>query len=119
MGGFEMPIADSVLPPGVTPTMFACMDAMGINYRIDRIPGTMPPVLAQLKLEGLHHYVALDGEFDYRQSMEVADFVERVVREADFPGDTWYTESGERHFIHQMKDVFRACLVDNAVTILG
>jgi hypothetical protein len=118
MGGFEMPIADSILPPGVTPnTMFACMDAMGINYRIDRIPKTMPPVLAQLKLEGLHHYVALDGEFNYQQSMEVADFMEKAVREEDFPEDTWHAETGELHFIHQMKNVFRACLVDDVVII--
>jgi len=117
MGEFEMPIADSILPSGITPAMFAFMGDMGLNYRIDRIPQTMPPVLAQLKLEGLHHYVTNNGEFSYRQSMEVVAFMDKVVRESDFPGDKWDVEPGESHFIDQMKDVFRACLADNVVDI--
>jgi hypothetical protein len=112
--GFEMPIADSILPPGVTPIMLAMMRETA-NYRIDRIPKTMPPVLSQLKLEGLHHYLTQDEEFNYQQSMEVVVFMDRAVQEEDFPGDEWYV--GERHFIGQMKDVFRACLADNVVTI--
>ena len=114
--GFEMPIADSILPPGITPAMLAIMGDMGANYRIDRIPKTMPPVLSQLKLEGLHHYLVHE-EFSYQQSVEVADFVDKVVREADFPADKWYVECGEEHFLNGMKDIFRACLVDNMVTI--
>jgi hypothetical protein len=32
MAEFEMPTADSILPLGVTPTMFASMGEMGVNY---------------------------------------------------------------------------------------
>jgi len=67
--------------------MLSIMGDLGVNYRIDRIPKTMPPVLSQLKLEGLHHYVAHGTEFSYQQSMEVVDFLDKVVQEADFPGD--------------------------------
>jgi hypothetical protein len=117
MGGLEMPIVDSILPPEVTPAMLAIMGDMGINYRIDRIPKTMPPVLSQLKLAGLHHYLAHNGEFSYQQSMELAVFMDKVVRNEDFPGDKWHVEPGEKPFIEQVKDVFRACLVGNVVTI--
>jgi hypothetical protein len=117
MGGLEMPIVDSILPAEVTPAMLAIMGDMGINYRIDRIPKTMPPVLSQLKLEGLHHYLAHNGEFSYQQSMELAVFMDKVVRNEDFPGDKWHVEPGEKPFIEQMKDVFRACLAGNMVTI--
>jgi hypothetical protein len=112
-----MPIADSILPPGVTPAMLAFMGDMGLNYRTDRIPQTMPPVLAQLKLEGLHHYLANTGEFDYQQSMEVVGFMDKATRESDFPRDKWDVEPGERHLIDQMKDIFRACLTDNVVAL--
>jgi hypothetical protein len=116
--GFEMPIADSILPPGVTPAMLAIMGDLGTNYRIDRIPKTMTPVLSQLKLEGLHHYVAHHGELSYQQSMEVVDFMDKVVREADFPEDLWYVGFGQQqHFLNEMKAVIRACLADNVVTI--
>ena len=112
-----MPIANSILPPGVMPAMLTIMGNMGLNYCIDHIPQTMPPVLAQLKLEGLHHYLANTGEFNYQQSMEVVGFMDKAMWESDFPGDKWDVEPGERHFINQMKDIFRACLMDNVVTL--
>jgi hypothetical protein len=115
--GFEMPIADSILPPGITPAMLAVMGDMGANYRIDRIPKTMPPVLSQLKLNGLHHYVAHHGELSYQESMEIADFMDKAVRKADFSGDQWYVGPRRRHFVDQMKNIFRGCLADNVVTI--
>jgi hypothetical protein len=115
--GFEMPIADSILPPGITPAMLAVMGDMGANYRIDRIPKTMPPVLSQLKLKGLHHYVAHHGELSYQESMEIADFMDKAVRKADFSGDQWYVGPRRRHFVDQMKNIFRGCLADNVVTI--
>ncbi|KIM78355.1 hypothetical protein PILCRDRAFT_11331 [Piloderma croceum F 1598] len=97
MGGFEMPITDSILPPGVMPAMFAFMADSGLNYRIDRIPQTMPPMLAQLKLE--------------------VAFMDKVMQESDLPRNNWDVEPGEMHFIDQMKDIFRACLTDDVVTI--
>ena len=98
--------------------MLAIMGDMGANYRIDRIPKTMPPVLSQLKLEGLHHYVAHRGELSYQQSRELVDFLNKVVREADFPRDIWCVGFGKKHFLNEMKAVVGACLVDNVV-ILG
>ena len=117
MGGLEMPIVDSILPPEVTPAMLAIMGDIGINYCIDRIPKTTPPVLSQLKLAGLHHYLAHNGEFSYQHSMELAAFTDKVVQNEDFSRDKLHVEPGEKPFIEQVKDVFRACLVGDVVTI--
>jgi hypothetical protein len=112
-----MPIADPIYTQGYISALLSVMPSYtAINYRMDRIPKTMPPVLAQLKLGGLHHYPS-QTKFSYQHSMAVAAFMEKAVREVDFPEHEWPTEPGEPHIMAKIKDVFRACLVDNVVTI--
>ncbi len=113
---FEMPIADSILPPGVTASMLSIMRDLGMNYRIDRIPKTMPPVLAQLNLKGLHYYLASDEEFSDQQSMEIVAFMDRVVRKEDFP-EARCTSLDGAHAVDQIKNIFKACLPDNVINI--
>jgi len=104
MGGLEKPIAGSTLLPEFQPLMLAIMDEMGINlnYRIDRIPKTMPLVLAELNLEGLHHYLATDEEFSYQQSMEMVAFMDKVIWESDFSEDEWGVDPGEKRIMYQI-----------------
>jgi len=106
-----MPIAGPIYPQGYISALLSVMPSYtAINYHMDPIPKMMPPVLAQLKLGGLHHYPS-QTKFSYQHSMAVAAFMEKAVREVDFP------EPGEPHIMEKIKDVFRACLLDSVVTI--
>ena len=62
-----VPIVDSILGPAAL-LLVKGLEAINLPYRMQRIPRMLPLVLRELKLKGLHHYVAHRGRFNYEQA---------------------------------------------------
>jgi hypothetical protein len=95
------------MPAGV-PVQWYYDHVGDINYNVDRIPKTLPPVLNELKLRGLH-------ELDYEHTQEIVSFLDRVmlyVRVKEFVG-----EDAEIALVEELRDVFASCPEDGPVVI--
>jgi hypothetical protein len=107
------PMADSIAPAGVSLSWF--YDVLGdSNYFIDRIPVTLPPVLRELKLQGLHTYLSHSGELDFEQSQEVVAFLDKV--EDYVRVDEFFADDEEEPIVEQLRALFAACPEDKIVT---
>jgi hypothetical protein len=106
------PMVDSIMPPGVPVQWF--YDHLGdINYRVDRIPMTLPPVLRELNFQGLHHCLANEGRPDYEKVQEMVSFMNKVlpyVRVEEFI-------DGAPGIGAELRDVLASCPEDEHVTI--
>jgi len=75
------PMAGSILPAN---TSLNCLyDHVDGNYRVDRIPKTLPPVLCEINLQGLHHYFILGEAVDYARVQEMISFLDKVMPYVD------------------------------------
>ena len=100
-----VPVADSVLGPNPPAIVLKNLEGMNLPYHIERIPKTMPPVLSELKLRGLHHYVAHTDYFSYEQAQDIVAFLDKMKPYVSFES-TWNTPYGP---IDAMRTVFIGC----------
>jgi hypothetical protein len=102
---FEMPIDDSILGPGMTQEMMGTLDDMNSNYRLDRIPKTLPPVLRELNLQILHHYLAHNNEFNYEEAQQFVLFLDKTKPFMEF-GKGW---GNPLLVVEEIRTVFASC----------
>jgi hypothetical protein len=114
---FEPPVEGSILPPSFRPDAMSMkwLDDANLNYRMHRIPRAMPPVLKELNLKGVHHYVAHCGEFSYEKSQDIVAFLDKMKPYIQFGGEEWESEYGP--IDEQLRTVFAGCKPGNVVTL--
>jgi hypothetical protein len=101
------PMADSLVPAGVSLSIL--YDFLGdLNYSLDRITHTLPPVLRELNLQGLHTYLSHSGEIDFVRSQEIAALLDKVM---DYVRVDEFFEAEEEAMptLKQLRDLFAAC----------
>lgn len=108
-----VPIADSILGPEAQ-LLVGSVAAMNLPYRMERIPMTMPPVLSELNLKGLHHYLAHGDEFSYEQAQNIAAFLDKMMPYLKFDSK-WGTKEGP--IGEQLRTVFVSCEESGTVEI--
>jgi hypothetical protein len=102
---FEMPIDDCILPPGMTQGMMGVLEDMNSNYRIDRIPKTLPPVLRELNLQILHRFLSHSGELNYEEAQKFILFLDKTKPFLEFD-EYWHNPS---KVVEEIRAVFASC----------
>ena len=54
------------------------IEGMNHNFKLERISKTLPPVLKELKLQGLHHFVVHGDELTYEQAQDIVRFLDKM-----------------------------------------
>lgn len=108
-----VPIADSILGPEAA-LIVGGLAGLNLPYHIDQIPKTLPPVLSELKLKGLHHFVAQGDDINYEQAQDIVAFLDKMKLYLKF-GPKWSTEYGS--VCEQLRTVFNGCKAGGKVTI--